>query len=96
MIKTWRNSVSRRIFEEGRAPKRFGSLDLTKAQRRLQAVSDAKALIELRVIRSFRLHKLRGNRKGQWSISLNGPCRICFSFDEDAGDAHDVEVTDYH
>ena len=69
---------------------------MTKAQRRLQAVSDAKALIELRVIRSFRLHKLRGNRKGQWSISLNGPWRICFSFDEDAGDAHDVEVTDYH
>ena len=96
MIKTWRNSVSRRIFEEGRAPKRFGSLDLTLAQRRLQAVSDVKALIERRVIASFRLHKLRGSRKGQWSVSLNGPWRICFYFDEEAGDAFGVEVTDYH
>jgi proteic killer suppression protein len=41
-----------------------------------------------------RLHALEGDRKEQYSISINDQWRICFLFD--GGDAYEVEVTDYH
>jgi proteic killer suppression protein len=41
-----------------------------------------------------RLEALRGNRKGQHSIRINDQYRICFRWQE--GQAHDVEIVDYH
>ena len=43
---------------------------------------------------SNRLEKLRGDRAGQWSISINMQWRICFRWR--SGDAYDVEIVDYH
>jgi len=43
---------------------------------------------------SNRLEKLKRDRRGQWSIRINDQWRICFNFE--AGNAHDVEVVDYH
>lgn len=43
---------------------------------------------------SNRLEKLKGDRVGQWSISINMQWRICFRWE--AGHAYDVEVVDYH
>ena len=40
------------------------------------------------------LHKLKGDRKAQWAMAVNGPLRICFRCAR--GDAHDVEIVDYH
>jgi len=37
---------------------------------------------------------LKGDRKGQHSIRINDQWRICFKWSD--GDAHDVEITDYH
>ena len=96
MIQTRKNSISRRIYEEGKAPKRFGSLDLEAAEEVLAMLNQARFLNDLRAVRYLRLHKLRGGRRAQWSITINGPWRICFRFVEAEGDAYDVEVTDYH
>jgi toxin HigB-1 len=41
-----------------------------------------------------RLHALKGDREGQYAISINDQWRICFRFEN--GDAHDVEVCNYH
>lgn len=43
---------------------------------------------------SNRLHKLSGDREGQWAVNVDRQYRICFRFED--GDAHDVEATDYH
>jgi proteic killer suppression protein len=40
------------------------------------------------------LHPLKGSRKGQWAIAVNGPWRICFRFRDN--NAFDVEIVDYH
>jgi proteic killer suppression protein len=40
------------------------------------------------------LHKLKGDREGQWAMTVNGPWRICFEFRR--GDAYSVELVDYH
>ena len=42
----------------------------------------------------FRLVALKGDRKGQYSIRINDQYRICFTWRD--GDAHDVEIVDYH
>ena len=42
----------------------------------------------------YRLHPLKGDRNGFWSISISGNWRVVFRFDD--GDAHDVELVDYH
>jgi len=40
------------------------------------------------------LEALRANRAGQWSIRINDQWRICFRWSD--GEAHDVEIVDYH
>ena len=42
----------------------------------------------------YRLHRLRGDRAGQWSIRVSANWRIVFRFD--GTEAADVELTDYH
>ncbi|WP_352231017.1 type II toxin-antitoxin system RelE/ParE family toxin [Brucella sp. NBRC 12950] len=54
----------------------------------------ASALSDLSPLKSLNLHPLKGNRKGQWAMNINGPWRICFRFKD--GHAFDVEIIDYH
>lgn len=42
----------------------------------------------------YRLHVLKGELKGIWSISISGNWRIIFRFSE--GDIYDVDLVDYH
>ena len=49
---------------------------------------------DLRVPPGNRLEKLKGDRKGQYSIRSNERYRICFRWRD--GDAYDVEIVDYH
>ena len=67
---------------------------LRRAVRRLEYIDLATCLDDLNVPPSNRLHALKGNRQGQYAISINDQWRICFHFEE--GDAYDVEITDYH
>lgn len=45
-------------------------------------------------IHSYRLHSLRGDRKGEWSVTVRANWRITFRFEE--GYALDVDLVDYH
>ena len=42
----------------------------------------------------YRLHPLKGDLKGYWSISITGNWRLVFRFED--GDAYDVDLVDYH
>lgn len=39
-------------------------------------------------------NRLKGDRRGQWALTINGRWRLCFRFAD--GDAYDVEIVDYH
>jgi proteic killer suppression protein len=41
-------------------------------------------------LKSVGLHKLTGDRAGQWAMTVNGPWRICFRFKN--GNAYDVTL----
>jgi proteic killer suppression protein len=93
MIKSWRNAATRKVWEGGR-PNQFRSLDLDAAIDLLLALNAAKRLQDLSPLKSVGLHKLKGDRKGQWAMTVNGPWRVCFEFSN--GDAYNVEIVDYH
>jgi len=64
------------------------------AARKLEMLTAASELNSLRIPPSSRLEKLKGNRAGQHSVRINDQWRICFIWKR--GDAHDVEIVDYH
>ncbi len=82
--KIWRGTTSRRL------PAGIQSV----ARRKLRMLGNAFVLDDLRIPPANRLEALKGSRKGQYSIRINDQWRICFRWIE--GDAHDVEIVDYH
>lgn len=93
MIRTWGNSATRRFAEDGKSAK-FRGLDADAAIELLAALDAAMTLKDLSPLKSVGLHKLRGDRQGQWAMTVNGPWRIFFAFRN--GDAFEVEIVDYH
>lgn len=93
MIQSWRNAVSRKVWQ-GKRPNQFRGVDLEMATDLLLALNAAKSLKDLSPLASVGLHKLKGDRKTQWAMTINGPWRVCFEFRD--GDAYHVEITDYH
>jgi len=43
---------------------------------------------------AFRLHPLKDDRKGVWAVTVRANWRVTFRFE--GGDAHDVDLEDYH
>jgi proteic killer suppression protein len=64
------------------------------ALRKLLLIDAAASLEDLRVPPGNHLEKLTGDRKGQYSIRINDQWRICFRWRD--GNAHEVEIVDYH
>ena len=92
MIRSWANSATRRFAEDGKS--KFSGLDGDRAVELLATLDATMSLNDLSPLRSVGLHKLTGNRKGFWAMTVNGPWRICFRFED--GGALDVEIVDYH
>ena len=93
MIRSFASTETERFFTSGKS-KRFPPEILTRAATRLTQLAAATKVDDLRIPPSNRLEALRHERKGQWSIRINDQWRICFRFAE--GDAHEVEIVDYH
>jgi proteic killer suppression protein len=93
MIKTFADKHTQDIYLKGNS-KRIAPDIIKRAIRRLEYIDLATCLEDLKVPPSNRLHALKGDRKGQYSISINDQWRICFKFVD--GDAYEVEITDYH
>jgi toxin HigB-1 len=93
MIRTWKDSATRRFAESGKSSK-FRGLDASAAFDLLAALDAATSLRDLSPLKSVGLHKLKGDRQGEWAMIVNGPWRICFEFRQ--GDAFNVEIVNYH
>ncbi len=93
MIASFRDRDTQRLFN--REPVRKWGPDVLKAGlRKLRILDAATSLEDLKSPLGNRLEKLAGNRAGQWSIRVNDQWRVCFRWRD--GDAHDVEMVDYH
>lgn len=93
MIKTFADKKTEALYLTGCS--RYLPADLLqRAIRRLEFLHYAATIDDLKVPPSNRLHALKDDRAGQYSISINDQWRICFTFHD--GDAYNVEITDYH
>jgi proteic killer suppression protein len=93
VIKSFRDKDAEHLFRRQRV-KRLGADVQRLALRKLRMLDAATSLDDLRVPPANRLEKLKGGRAGQYSIRVNRQWRICFRWR--SGDAHDVEIVDYH
>jgi proteic killer suppression protein len=92
MIRSWANAATRQYAETGKS--KFSGLDREAADEALAMLDAATSLADISPLASVGLHPLKGNRRGQWAMTINGPWRLCFRFKD--GDAYDVEIVDYH
>ncbi len=92
MIRSFKDRDTERLFADEAVP-RLRAFEPV-ARRKLLLLNAAGRLDDLKVPPGNRLEALRGRRKGQYSIRINEQWRICFRWI--GGDAHDVEIVDYH
>ena len=92
MIRSWANGATRRFAESGKS--KFSGMNNGLAEELLASLNAATSLSDLSPLKSLGLHRLTGARKGQWAMTINGPWRLCFRFED--GDAWEVEIVDYH
>ncbi len=78
----------------GRRSRAVSGQAVRRAQVKLAQLDQVESVEELKIPPGNRLHRLGGDREGQWAIRVNDQYRICFRFEN--GDADDVEATDYH
>lgn len=91
MIRSFRDKDTEKLLN--RIPtKKYGAIE--KAARiKLELLHSVTNLRDLS-LPGLHLEKLKGARKGQYSIRINGQYRICFEWIDNG--AENVEIADYH
>lgn len=92
MIKSLRHKGLRRLFETGSTSGTQAS-HAKRLQMQLAALDTAQSIDDMD-IPGFRLHPLKGNHVGRWSITVNGNWRMTFEFVD--GNAYVLDYEDYH
>ena len=94
MIKSSRDKETTR-FASGSKVRRWEPFR-QQAEKRLRIIDAATSVADLAALNSNRLERLRGNRKGQYSVRINSQWRVCFEWPKDESGPSQVEIVDYH
>lgn len=92
MIKSFKSKDTEALFRLERS-KRWANIERA-ALRKLVQLDLAVMIEDMRAPPGNKLEPLHGDRKGRWSIRINGQFRICFRWTTDGPE--DVEIVDYH
>jgi len=92
MIESFKHKGLKRLYEDG-DPSSLRADMVEKIENILTLLDMAKAPDTLNAP-SLRLHQLKGELKGFWSVTVRANWRIIFRFRN--GNAQDVELIDYH
>ncbi len=93
MIQSFNCKETEQLFQRHRV-KKWPQAVMKIGHRKLLILEAATDINDLKVPPGNKLEKLKGDRKGQYSIRINDQWRICFQWK--AGHAHQVEIVDYH
>ena len=91
MIRSIRHKGLKRLFEHD-DPSGVNPVHVGKLRNILATLPAAPSLAHMD-LPGFRLHALKGELKGFWSVTVRANWRVIFRFD---GDAEDVDYVDYH
>jgi proteic killer suppression protein len=92
MIKSFKHKMLRRFFEDGAV----GGLNpdhVAKLSRILDRLEASTGPNDMN-LPGYRLHQLKGDRKGTWAVWVSANWRVTFPFD--GPDAVNVDYCDYH
>ena len=92
MIVSFRHKGLKLLFEKGDR-RRVLSDHVAKIERILARLEEASEVGNMD-LPGFRLHPLKGDLAGHWSVTVSGNWRIVFHFE--GGPASDVDLIDYH
>jgi proteic killer suppression protein len=92
MIRSFADRETEDVFHR-RFSRRFTSF-ARAAFTKLVMIDSARHIEDLMQPPGNRLEKLKGDRRGAWSIRINDRWRICFEWED--GNADRVEIVDYH
>lgn len=93
MIKSFKCKETKKLFQRKVSHKL--PIDIQRlAMRKLWLIDAAENINDLRIPPSNHLEKLKGDRKGQYSIRINDRWRICFEWR--GNNSFKVEIIDYH
>lgn len=92
MIASFRHKGLKRLFEND--DRRGINAQHAERIENILGLLDAAAEVEDMDIPTFRLHRLIGDFKGFWAVTVRANWRIVFRFEE--GQAFDVDLIDYH
>ncbi|MGA3023616.1 MAG: type II toxin-antitoxin system RelE/ParE family toxin [Bryobacteraceae bacterium] len=94
MIVSYRDRRTR-DFANGERVRAFSGIE-RPARLKLDRLEAATTVRDLAALPGNRFEALAGDRKGQYSIRVNGQWRICFEWQDRAPGPANVEIVDYH
>jgi len=92
VIQSFRHKGLKRLFENGET-KGIRSDHVEKVKNILAVLNRARKPEDMN-LPGFRLHPLKGDLKGFWSVTVRANWGVIFRFEE--GHACDVDLIDYH
>ena len=93
MIKSFDSKETEKVWKGERSRKL--PLEVQKiGRRKLRMINNSQDLNDLRIPPANRLEKLSGKWKEYYSIRINNQWRVIFKWS--VGNAHEVEILDYH
>ncbi len=91
----FRHKGLRKLHEDGNAGG-VPSAMADKLRKLAFALETAETLEQLGRFPGWKLHPLKGNLKGFWSLTVTGNWRLIFRYDETSNCASDIDLIDYH
>ena len=67
-----------------------------KLRKLLFALETAERLEQPGRFTAWKLHPLKGDLKGLWSLTVTGNWRLTFRYDERTNTASEIDLIDYH
>jgi toxin HigB-1 len=92
VIEGFRHKGLRRFFEEDDS--RGVKADQADRLRLILSALDQAGSVQDMNQPTFRLHPLKGNRRGIWAVTVRANWRVTFRFER--GDVYEVDLEDYH
>jgi proteic killer suppression protein len=92
-IQSFRHKGLKRLFDDDDA-RGIQANFISKLRDMLAAIDAASTVEEIALFPGWRLHRLKGDLAGHWSLTVSGNWRVVFRFE--SGDAFDLDLVDYH
>ena len=94
-IRNVTHSELRRLIEEDSAAG-LPPLTVAKLRRMLSFLQDMEPEDELRTVPGWNAHRLTGDRRGVWSLTVTRNWRLTFRVDSNEGEIVDLDYEDYN